>query len=343
VLFVVAPVRIIASVVLLCLACGGSSGAGHVDTGQRGGGGATGGEHGGADGAARPGTGGALTVDNFGMAFEDALCGPEVACQVYADLATCEAAMVFAESTQTLTQVASVHRGTSRFDPTAAAACLAALPTYCFQPLEALSRPYLPVDIFNSIPACFDVVTGLLSPGAACASSTECANHTFCAPPVGTQCSSGACCPGTCVDNTIVFQVPTLGQDCSGIGVCVPPALCEVAPMGGTPTCLMPAAEGEPCGVLLGITCGRLDDYCSSGSNPTCTRRIGTGTACDTPAMGFVVPCNLMDQCGGTNSTCQRLQALGDTCSSSCPSPLNCTPSDGGVCTAATPGSACTP
>jgi hypothetical protein len=221
--------------------CGSSaSGRGDQDAGQSG--------TGGSGSTGRGGTtGGALTVDSFGMAFEDALCGPEVACQVYANLATCEAATVFAESTQTLTQVAAVHRGRSRFDPTAAAACLAALPTYCFLPQDSLDKPYLSVDLFNSIPACFDVFTGLLSPGAACASSTECRNHTACASPVETQCAYRGCCPGTCVDYTITFQVPTLGQDCSGNAVCVPPAVCRTSSTDIRGTCVMPPAEGEPC------------------------------------------------------------------------------------------------
>jgi hypothetical protein len=327
-----------AQVLVLCyFGCGGSNGVTQVDSGQLG--------TAGSSAAGTGGTTGALTVDNFGMAFEDALCGPEVACQVYANLATCEAATVFAESTQTLTDVAAVHRGTSRFNPTAAAACLAALPTYCFLPQDSLDKPSLSVDLFNSIPACFDVFTGLLSPGAPCASSTECANHTVCAPPLTTECRPGTCCPGTCVDYTITFQVPTLGQACSGDVGCVPPAVCRTSSTGISGACVMPPAEGEPCPASQGLTCGRLDDYCSQGSNPTCMRRIGTGTACDTPSMGLVAPCYLMDLCGGTDSSCYPVHTLGDPCSSvySCPSPLTCVPSDGGVCAAPTPGTACTP
>ena len=301
---------------------------------------------GGTGGSSSGGTGGApgstLTADNFPMAFEDALCSPDVACQVYTSMAACEAAMWFAESTQVLTQVAGVHSGKVRFDATAAAECLAALPTYCFQAQDQVGSQYLPLDVFNSIAVCFQVFTGLLPPGSPCGLFSDCAFPANCGPAY----SFMGCGPGTCtyVDGG-VLAFPTLGEACSTS--CAPPAVCVSG------TCVMLAGEGGACHAG---GCGRLDDFCKTnqtGGSGVCQRRLADGGDCgDLLTTGVAVdnPCILTDGCDGPGSplTCAAGPTLGEPCNAGfCDAGLICTfdppGSTQGTCTARPSAAACLP
>ena len=250
--------------------CGGSaSSTSDRDGGPTGGGGSS------TDGAGGSSSGGTGVVDRrlpHRRQLPDGVRGralrPDVACQVYTSMAACEAAMWFAESPQVLSQVAGVHSGKVRFDATAAAACLAALPNDCFVPQDKVGTLFLALDVFNSIESCFQAFTGLLPPGSPCGIPFECAYPAYC----GLAFSLMSCAPGTCayVDGG-VLTFPTLGQACSSS--CAPPAICRSG------TCVMLAGEGEPCSPG---GCGRLDDFCPSNQtgSAVCQRRLADGGAC---------------------------------------------------------------
>ena len=57
----------------------------------------------------------APSAADFGPAFEAALCTSRVACGFYPNLATCEAILVFAETSDLLTSARDVARGTVRY------------------------------------------------------------------------------------------------------------------------------------------------------------------------------------------------------------------------------------
>jgi hypothetical protein len=327
--------RTLSILLVFCVGCSGGQGA---STGVSGQSGADGSATGGAGGTA----GGVLTADNFGMAFEDALCGPEVACHVWTNLAACETGMVFAESMQILSDVAAVHRGTIHFDSTAAAACLAGLPTYCFQPPVPFKDVNLAVDVFNNIPACATVFTGLVPQGGVCAINTECANQLGCVPNTPSCATAGvaACCPGTCEPQPPGLgspQFPTVGQPCNSQAFCVPPAVCGP---NLPEVCIMPPAEGEPCTNDTG--CARLDDFCAlQGTTTICVPTLADGAACD-PSRILSENCVRADVCGSSN-TCVPY-APPASCNTPCQAPLICAQTQvGAVCTTAMPGTTCTP
>lgn len=123
---------------------GGSCGTGNGSAVHTGSGGTTtdgavvGGSHGsgGMGGSSAGGSGGSegaplSSAAGFGPAFEHAMCEMLVPCGAYPDVATCEADTVFADGALLQTMVTDVQRGIVRYDASAAAACIAALPTGC--------------------------------------------------------------------------------------------------------------------------------------------------------------------------------------------------------------------
>jgi len=190
--------------------------------------------------------------------------------------------------------------GTATFDPTAAAACVAALQnnptcdaiTYAI----CLSGP----------------VRGTALTGQRCYSQTDCAVQ-------GDTCSGTGCnltCQGTCL--THACQGDTW---CNSNGACSPPlALGAACPFGATNSCGSTAycsnttqvctalpGSGQPClsapSCVPGFYCPR------TGTNPVCTPDPTLGQACNT----FSLPCAPGTYCGQTQ-TCAAQVADGGTC-----------------------------
>jgi hypothetical protein len=342
------------------LACSGGSGTAASGSGSGGGsgeGGGSGGSSGGSgmgggtgmDGGAGGGIGTPTSVPlaSFGQAYEDAFCAPLVKCHVFPDIATCEAATPFAETSYILTAVGAAQRGTIHYDPVAAAACVAGLPTTCPFLLDygsLGSQTLAAYDLMSLVPACAGVFNGQLAQGASCQISAECGTNGYCNAPNANGCGTNQCCPGTCVSSsTPPPPQPALGADCSVDPRCPPPAVCDG-------TCIIPPAEGASCNPYANYPCGQLDDYCALAdmlaTTGTCTKRLTVGLACDSTVESG--PCYLDEACVGNPMThiltCAAGGALGGSCglaTDGCLGTLTCT--SGGVCAAMTPGMDCGP
>jgi len=317
--------------------CGTGSGGtptdGAVVGGSHGSGGATGSSTGGSTGSGGPGGAPLSSAAGFGPAFEHALCEMLVPCGAYPDVATCEADTVFAEGALLQTMVADVQRGIVRYDSSAAAACIAALPTGCettekFSGVGPLyTGTYGAFNLFEVIPACGGVFTGLAGPGQPCSFWLDC---TPAAPVCGrfVPCSENdSCCPATCqspADGGVDYYLPhAVGESCRDDGLCLLPSLCDST----SGACVVAPAEGASCDPRSGYPCGRMDDYCNSsdGSAPgTCVRRLSAGASCSLPS--GAEPCLWDAPCTGDPPICRPIGGLGSPCSQQvlCPGLLVC-------------------
>ena len=357
--------------VIVCAAfvAGAGCGTSNGSAGRAGSGGTTsdgsgvGGSHGsgGTGGSSSIGSGGSggsggaplSSAAGFGPAFEHAMCTMLVPCGVYPDVATCEADTVFAEGALLQTMVTDVQRGIVRYDSSAAAACIAALPTDCetSQRFPGVGPDYTGTygafNLFEVIPACVGVFTGSAGQGQPCSFWLDC---TPAAPVCGrfAPCyENDSCCPATCqnpADGGVNYYVTHAeGEACRDDGLCLLPSVCD--PTSGV--CVVPPAEGAGCDLATTYPCGRMDDYCSSSSvsaRGTCVRRLSAGASCDLPSIAdpcvWNAPC-LTDSRTG-QSTCTPLAAgLGSPCATNilCPSLLVCGAT--GTCGVAKPGPNC--
>ena len=365
------PSRRVRAVLLVTVVLGGGCGSGSgaaVHTGSGGtpvDGSVIGGSHGGpgsggsGNGGSRGsgGSGGApplTSAAGFGPAFEQAMCATLAMCGGYPDVATCKADTVFAEGSLIETTVTHVQQGLVRYDPTAAAACIAALPTDCETTAlfsgegATYAGTGAAYNLLEITPACFGVFTGLAGPGQPCSFWLDC---SAAAPACGTflRCQlNDACCPSTCQevpDGGVNYAPHAVGEGCGDDGLCLLPSLCDPT----SHICIVPPPEGASCDPTARFPCGRMDDYCAvtTPSGPgTCTRRLSIGSSCTET---FADPCVLNGPCTvGTKSgqlTCQARQGLGSPCGPSvpyCPSYLVCSHGDAGTCAAPSPSPNCT-
>lgn len=130
---------------------------------------------------------------------------------------------------------------------------------------------------------------------------TECEVGSFCRPPPddesGEPPATGVCAPR--VDN---------GQPCIGNDECAEGQRCD---RGGSNTCYMLSASGDPCNPLLSQgACLDIDHVCDPGSS-TCVRAPGPGAPC------------ISDRCIGfavcVEGTCVARPRWGEPCDGSIP------------------------
>jgi hypothetical protein len=295
-----------------------------------------------------------ITFTNFGPAFDAAYCAPLVACSVYTTLAACEASTQFGETTEMVTAASDVENGIITYDATAAAACIAALPTECNAIQEDYDSshfvPMSELNLFTVTPACAGVFTGHST--NICSFQWECPPGTGCS--AQDYCAAGTCCSGTCMALTPP-SAPTaapLGGSCPAGNPkdCLLPGFC-----GDGNTCITLPGEGESCSTASTDTlCGRLDDVCqpsiSGGTTGVCVKRAPIGAQCAT-AQTSAGDCVLAAGCSQVPSNnfttlymCVANPTLGDGCSgptdiTTCTPPLVCTAND--VCGAAPAGVDC--
>ena len=341
--------------IVVVAGCG--SGAATTDGGgapSRGGAGGEGGGSGaggvgdlGMDGGGDADAGAGAPALQFGQDFEAAFCAGQVACNVYADAADCRAGTLFDQSSWILTAAAALHRGTVTFDPTAAAACIAALPTNCLVTMytgSALGGTNASFNFFDIIPACQGVITGLQGMGDPCAGDLECAPGTpSCGGALVSCFQASGCCSGTCqaVAGWTARHTPhAIGENCSDNNLCQLGSVC-----GGTgPTCVVLPGPGGTCGPDSFYGCGDLREYCTAdaiGTTGTCVRRLPPGASCASASVGGD-PCQLDSPCSGSpNPSCTSFtDTLGTPCNGLCAYGLEC-PTN--VCVPVEIGSACAP
>ena len=144
------------------------------------------------------------------------------------------------ESTDMLSSISAVKKGTARYDPNAAATCIGSLPTDCTINQGWSSQGdgiFAAFDVFAAVPACNEVFTGLLSPGAVCGSDLECPSGTPTCTPIFLD-RSQTCLPSQCESGRNP-QPHAAGEDCSDNGLCQLPSVCDG-------TCIVPPGEGNP-------------------------------------------------------------------------------------------------
>jgi hypothetical protein len=300
--------------------------------------------------AAGCGGGGAsasIPIDDLVARMQAAVCHQGVACGVAPDTATCNASIFVVTETPILTVVASVKRGTTRYDGELARQCL--------DRIASLPCPSEP----PNLGLCDGVFQGTVAAGGACVTGEECISQA-CVSSSGCQSAS---CQGTCAPG---LGLVTLGAACDGVGtfcsddaycksgvcvalipagspcggtddVCVAGHSCQASGSAGTTVC-MPnfPAEGATC--TPGRACQRSDDYCDATSLE-CVRRKLPGAACDG------------DQCVGyahcVNGACTPIPGPGASCFDASGNPiLNCLGDlicVGEVCGAPPPIQACVP
>ena len=288
------------------------------------------------------GSGGApydgVPLSAFTHTFEVFFCQPAVSCGAYPAVQSCLDATIFEESTEMLSAVSAVKKGTVSYDPTAAATCIGSLPTDC-----TVNQGWGPQGdgifaafaVFDGLPACNEVFTSLRSPGAGCNSDFECPLSTPSCTPIFLD-RTQTCIPGECGSGPSP-QPHAAGEDCSDNGLCQLPSVCDG-------TCLVPPGEGEACDATATFPCGRMDDYCQQASDGsigdgTCIKRLEAGAPCPAEASSTTNPCIADARCvtDGTTglSTCVRWLPEGEPCdgpgvclpSLSCASDNICSPS----------------
>ena len=288
------------------------------------------------------GTGGApydgVPLSAFAHTFEVFFCQPAVSCGAYPAVQSCLDATIFEESTEMLSAVSAVKKGTVSYDPNAAATCIGSLPTDC-----TVNQGWGPqgdgmfaaFDVFDGVPACNEVFTSLRSPGAGCNSDFECPLSTPSCTPIFLD-RTQTCIPGECGSGPSP-QPHAAGEDCSDNGLCQLPSVCDG-------TCIVPPGEGEACDPAATFPCGRMDDYCQQASDGsigdgTCLKRLEAGAPCPAEASSTTNPCIADARCvtDGTTglSTCVRWLPEGEPCdgpgvclpSLSCASDNICSPS----------------
>jgi hypothetical protein len=279
------------------------------------------------------GTGGApydgVPLSAFAHTFEVLFCQPAVSCGAYPVLEACLDGTTFEESTEMLSAVSAVKKGTASYDPNAAATCIGALPTDCTINQGWSSQGdgiFAAFDVFAAVPACNEVFTGLLSPGAACGSDLECPSSTPTCTPILLD-RTQSCLPSQCESGRNP-QPHAAGEDCSDNGLCQLPSVCDG-------TCIVPPGEGQGCDATAAFPCGRMDDYCQQANDGataggTCIKRLEAGAPCPAAASSTTNPCLADARCvtDGTTglSTCVRWLPAGEPCDGPgvCLPSLNC-------------------
>ena len=294
------------------------------------------------------GTGGApydgVPLSAFAHTFEVFFCQPAVSCGVYPALQSCLDATIFEESTGMLSAVSAVKKGTAGYDPNAAAACIASLPTDCevnqgwgLQGDGIFAAFY----VFAAVPACNAVFTGLLSRGAACGTDLECPSSAPSCTPILLD-RSQTCLPAQCESGPNP-QPHAAGEDCSDNGLCQLPSVCAG-------TCIVPPGEGEACDPTATFPCGRMDDSCQQANDGAtaggiCIKRLEAGAPCPADPSSTTNPCIADARCvtDGTTglSTCVRWLPEGEPCDGSgvCLPSLNCASDN--ICSPSPSGADC--
>jgi hypothetical protein len=296
---------------------GGSGGAGSSfagTSGAGGGGGTTGGE----------------PLEMFPADYQTAYCSALVPCNLFPDMATCEAALHFPTHYDVRNIMASARSGAITYDPIAGAACIAAVSQGCTITSKNWYNQVEVADLLGAlqeVPACIAAFEGAVPLGGTCRS-----NDLECAGPEN-FCDGSQGCTGVCVAAQPYIPLGTLGQACTdGVG-CVLPAFCD-----GT-TCVLPPGHLASCTTLYG--CGYLDDYCGlapGATATTCIPRLPPGSPCTLGASGaatpsgYADPCQQLGQC--VAGVCVAYGEIGGACAANneCYSGL-CT---NGTCTANT-------
>jgi hypothetical protein len=250
----------------------------------------------------------APTASTWVMGLTVAYCMWAIRCDRFSDAAACQAytgpqfdVVNFNVPSAAIT---AVSKGTVRFDPIQAAACLTALAN-----LDCDS------DLFNlpSVPAqCATVFSGSVSDGGTCIDDVECSSGSMCVISSTVTCE-GQCAPasgGACRTNA----------DCSAQQYCAAVPI-EGAGLWGSGTCEVRVAPGatagEPCGSPVQCAAGLS---CGGGPAPArCVADLAAGAACDGsgfvgPACGSGLACVRADD--GTTATCMAPAKLGEACTS---------------------------
>jgi hypothetical protein len=258
-------------------------------------------------------TGEPVGFDEFTDAFEDAICQWYLRCGVVEDVATCD--LLGIERKLDASLVAAVQDGSVIYQPDDAGTCLA----------EFAGRSCERRDLFYTFDSCELAFEGTVAEGGACAIDEQCISHDC-----DRQLCSEACCPGTCVGNTLVLR-PHLGESCIERRDCIDsqcddnricaPLLalgepcnegfdCVSGKCDGEPKqCVTVGGHGEPCvaSAPTDYECSELNDYCDPTSN-VCVSFGRTGDACDEQH-----PCSTLYKCGSAG-TCMLGNLVGDSC-----------------------------
>lgn len=246
------------------------------------------------------GGGGTIALADLGPRVTTAVCTFEVRCGLYADQASCAAA-ISADLGQTM---ADVQAGKTLYDGAAASDCLdylAGLTCTVAGSTDLQSK------------RCDDTFKGTGAAGASCFTSDECAsaNCNF-----GATCAAGsACCAGTCA--AVVAKI-AMGGPCDlvvGGSACVDGTSCQSDATGAGSTCQPLLAAGQPCvnfgDCVVGTECQQ-----NGVGGGVCARFPETGQPCDPNGISGLTCANVTDMCDPTTGTCAHRAAVGAACHS---------------------------
>ena len=290
---------------------------------------------------------GSIAIDDLVARTQAAMCHLSVACGVVPDTATCNASLFVVTETPVLSVVASIKRGTTRYDGDLAQQCLNQIAN---QPCP--SAP-------PNLEACDRVFQGTVIAGGACVINEECISQDCVYPSsCNSTCCTGTCGPGKglvplgaacggtdstfcssdafCKNGVCAAQVHE-GSFCDNQDLCEPGTSCQLTSSGTTTICTADyPAHGTTC--TPNWPCQRSDDYCDPTSL-TCVRRKLPGTSCDG------IECVRYATC--VNGTCTTIPGPGASCFDATGQPiLNCLGDlicIGDVCAAPPPLEVCGP
>jgi hypothetical protein len=288
---------------------------------------------------------GPVPIDDLVARMQAAMCHASVACGIVPDTATCNASLSVTIDSSVLSVVASVKRGTTRYDGSLAQQCL--------DQIASLPCPTPP----PSLEVCEAVFRGTIATGGACMISEECISQSCVYPSsCKSTCCTGTCSPGRgvvplgaacggldstfcssdafCKNGVCVAQVP-VGSHCDDQDLCVAGSSCQSTGSATICTADFPA-HGAKC--TLGWPCQRSDDYCDPTS-VRCVRRKLPGASCDG------IECVAYANC--VNGSCTAFPGPGASCFDASGQPiLNCLGDlicIGDVCALPPPLDACGP
>jgi hypothetical protein len=222
------------------------------------------------------------------------ICDALVKCNAYPDVATCESTT----SSNIEGLLLGVEAGRVEYDGNSAEDCL-----------SFFSNALASCEAFGfgeEDESCDDTFVGLVEVGGTCWYGEECAGDAYCEQ----DCGDAECCTGVCTAEPALAQ---MGEDCSNKD-CVSGSYCGQEPEAETPTCLAPAALGQPC-YGFGPDACQGDAVCDSFGQPgTCFMPGPEEGACgDTPILQ--IACMRTDNyCDPADSVCKPLIAVGSGC-----------------------------